>query len=565
MSDVTAIVHALTEGDDGFDVKELDPEPLSIEKVRHQGVLWIYADRPGNFREHVGSVEPVPSGYRVAYARNHGILRRMDPALDIVFPTEDQAVNAVLQDFIGTKNLKEGEEDFDVKEVGPEPAPKFEFRLNQTKAGLDNFRYDVFVNDKWIGRILRDYDGKHWLANWMPDAEGHPQPERFSSPQEAAQWLWDHRVHMLRQQGVAEAAEDDEEGMGEMNVNIGLYVGARVRVLTGDYQGEAGTVVGKTSFGTQKRGEHSFWVHLDGHEDDPSAAISYRADQLQVIGDVGYPPGMRVRITAGRYAGVKGFVTGADRTKQVVYVHPDTMEDEWGTVPVPLKDVVELSEVDEARELVAEVAEDDDDIMKELGYDALTMSAQALQQAGFEVLQAERIEDEWFLKFKWPIVGVTTAVNGAKRAKEILAPYMRLDPHHYTINYDKTGDTRFATVFIRRTAEEDPGLWKIIPPESKSYQGFYKVLYSGQPVGEFYATQAGAERLRDELVNLHKISEFPLQRPGLGWNDPENLKKSDTAWATGPAMAWWKVNRKRLTKEQRAGGVLLDKFLLGEE
>ncbi len=101
------------------------------------------------------------------------------------------------------------EDDFSVKDAGPELTPDFRFSpVDYRHPGVLN----VFVENKWIGRVglmtyeyvdgrrtliptdkKNPYDPEMWTASWLPEMEQHPPQETFKTANEAAQWLWDHR------------------------------------------------------------------------------------------------------------------------------------------------------------------------------------------------------------------------------------------------------------------------------------------------------------------------------------------------------------------------------------
>src|SRR5208283_1342038 len=79
--------------------------------------------------------------------------------------------------------------------------------------------------------------------------------------------------------------DDDDLGMKSSDMNVIAYTpGTRVRVLTGTYAGETGTVESPTRTMTADEGERNYWVHLDWQPKHD--ALVYRPEQLQrIIGE----------------------------------------------------------------------------------------------------------------------------------------------------------------------------------------------------------------------------------------------------------------------------------------
>ena len=135
--------------------------------------------------------------------------------------------------------------------------------------------------------------------------------------------------------------EDDDFSSKEMEVNL-MRIGDRVLIANGHYAGDTGTVVGRHSADNQ--GTLYLWVHLDSME-SPSDAIIYPITRLDPS-PTPHPPGTVVKILAGRYAGRKGYVTGANQAQGYIFVHPvgDIADNEWRTWAMKPTDVEPLAE-----------------------------------------------------------------------------------------------------------------------------------------------------------------------------------------------------------------------------
>lgn len=401
------------------------------------------------------------------------------------------------------------DEDFDQKDVYVHDPPPFTWQLLPS-ISAERIVFDVFVGDRWIGRVGQNRsESRHqpatWVTNWMPAAEPgspDPQPKEFSSREEAAYWLWQHRqLHM-------ESDEDDIAGK-EMLTNYGFPKGTRVRVLDGDYAGELGTVVGLGGIGGYP-GEKGFYVHLDGF-DDPADAILYPGPRLEAV-----------------------VVEDKEAVRQAVQDSTNAM-----------KLVAELTEDDEDDELEIDT--------KEFGHDPVALVVGGLQQAGFTVEQGERQGDEAFIKFTWPTYNAVAYVNGAKRALEIIRPLIPLRHSDYKVDREMTPQGKIARMFIRKRITDDPNLWKAQrqpsardanvanPGDEHLLPGFYTILFNGKDAGEIYCEQGRetAERVVDEMAQLHQAFPFYPQ----GWDSPGN------AWGKGRAVEWWRQNRYRLRSD----------------
>lgn len=364
--------------------------------------------------------------------------------------------------------------------------------------------------------------------------------------------------------------EDDEDyvDMKELDVRVNLSAGTRVKVLTGKYTGEEGTVVYKGHMGNNVWG---FYVRLDGF-DNPSDSVLYHPNSLEVLRHSKFPLGTRVKILVGKYAGQLGYVTGGGRQ---VYVHPaidDDPEDPetlWTTYPYDQNELEYLRD-DKVEQVVNRLVEDDDDDdididMKGFLLNVAEQCSNALKAAGFEVVQAERRGEELFLKFSWPAGNGPAYINGWRRAQGILKEILvDLDHHDYTVQKIGPRPDTIAFAFVRKRLLNDPHLWKFeripnyydnranVPDPAAAQQtpGVYKIFFNGSQAGTIMCSQGleTATRIKREMEQLHEV--FPFTPQGWQWEGD--------VWGNGPAVLWWRTNRDKLGDESRRNNAYFD-------
>jgi hypothetical protein len=199
-----------------------------------------------------------------------------------------------------------------------------------------------------------------------------------------------------------------------------------------------------------------------------------------------------------------------------------------------------------ASRVLGEMLDDDELSTKEYNYDPVAQARWVLEDAGFKVEEARREGDEMIIRFTWPTPTASAYINGAKRAFEALAPFVKLRQSHYRGH--RTGQT--AEILIRKRIEEDPNLWKVIP----AFGGHYDVVYNGQKVGNFWteSDEEAAHRVREEMSFLSQTTPF----------NPSGDYGPGNVYGTGPALGWWRKNRHLLSPEQRVGEYYLDRHLM---
>jgi len=206
---------------------------------------------------------------------------------------------------------------------------------------------------------------------------------------------------------------------------------------------------------------------------------------------------------------------------------------------MPSTDLIESK----ATRVMLRVIEDEGNFMKSFVYDQFTMAQYALKRAGFKVEEARREEDYYILKFSWPSPNMSIRLDGIRRAREVLEPFIRLRPNNHSVLRKNEEPPGISVCLVRARIEDDPKLWEVaqIHPAVNSAQAFFDILYNGQKAGEVFCTGfSGAIHqaidIRDEMVALHKI--FPFY--------PKGWEGEGTAWGSGPAVNWWRKNRDKL-------------------
>ncbi len=263
--------------------------------------------------------------------------------------------------------------------------------------------------------------------------------------------------------------DDDELGMRMSDMNVIAYPpGTKVRILSGKYTGELGTVQNSTRTMTAHEGERSYWVHVDW-DSDPHSAIVYRQDQLQrVIGEAeddddlvkevgqGYPRfefepfgsaynhytalvkvngefiGSLVKVVGKTKEDVKWHIAFLAKRKVHTYVPVSTPEEGAQKLWQEHTGLVQLPVVKEpydplppdpddpnhyeslrrtAKSLVAFLAED-----PETDAPKTPKPIRLLQQAGFKITESTDSR----ARFSWPAGDRGAYFNGIRRAREIV-------------------------------------------------------------------------------------------------------------------------------------------------
>ena len=395
---------------------------------------------------------------------------------------------------------------------------------------------------------------------------------------------------------------EEEEDFKDLLYSGLLPKGSHVKIKTGAYAGEPAMVVGYFHFGENEWG---YWAHLD-HSSDPNDVITYRKDDVEMLneaieGEEGFDALSEEPNYEFRHKGEPGasyydvFVgqewLGRIHPKQVDQPGRFEKKTVWCRSYVPKRlNEPEMPECfdsakdaaralwrhwwlyhddptqyehhqDPIQSIINEVIEDEEGDDFAFQPDTVATVRSALEHAGFEVKKCEQEGDSLVLVFSWARPTASAYVNGAKRAFELLEPIIgKIKQGDYRAeSYLKGvhGDEKWADMTLRKRVEDDPKRWRVereAEPQGIGINSFYKVFFQGEELGRFYASSEGAERLRRELVELHKVMPFYNK----GWRMPGD---EGDDWGTGPIIAWWRTHRDELPKELRVGEYHLDKSL----
>ena len=427
----------------------------------------------------------------------------------------------------------EGDED-DVKAVAGYVTPEFRYIRNDERDS--NKQTFVYAYGELIGTVSLDLSvltserpwlepAQGWVVIYMPD-KGYMWKRGFKSREEAAMAIWMDRIGMKK----LREAEDDIDFK---------------EVYDDEYPTFTFLILGHDT-GHEQWGSGIWEVYVDGEE------LGY--EHRLYIGEI------------ERVLAADNLVLGW-RIKSALW--PDKAPNEtfgesldaarwlWGQRQ-RWRSTESKADSANVRRLVSNLideTEDEEVDFKDIAFDTLGSAREALESAGFKIEQAERIKDEILLKFTWPAPNAVAYINGAKRAREAIAPFIPI--RHRDAKVDRKLDNQnqmIARMFIRRPYEETPWLWQTkrvpnyydqnIPPGDTQLvalsPGTYKILFNDKVVGEVQSDRGHetVERIRDEMAQLHKILPFHPQ----GWNAPGN------AWGTGRAVEWWRKNRHKLGK-----------------
>ena len=222
---------------------------------------------------------------------------------------------------------------------------------------------------------------------------------------------------------------------------------------------------------------------------------------------------------------------------------------------------IDAANVTEA--IIAEMIDDDPDEgwEKDLVHDPVMIAQNLLEQAGFAVTRCEREGDSIILTFDWPVPTATAKLSGWRRATELLEPIIgKIKIGDFKVEVllrepNGHAQDKVAHALIRKRLEDDPTLWRVQNSNNRpaAHQDFWTVYFHDQPMGRFYAEHEGAERVRREMLELHRIVPFNT----VGWGD-----EPGDAWGEGKAVAWWRAHRNRLPPDLKVGEHFLDKSLL---
>lgn len=205
----------------------------------------------------------------------------------------------------------------------------------------------------------------------------------------------------------------------------------------------------------------------------------------------------------------------------------------------------EESLTDKATRLVDVLAEGDDlddDLKDAADFSQPGIIVSLLKDAGFEIIRSDIIDGTMYIEFTWAAGNTIAYVNGWKRAKELIDPYIKLRHGNYVVTRSSKDSDSTAKALIIKPVEDDPSLWKVdVGTTLAAADGFARLYFNNKLVGQAYIASFSpmsdtAERLREEMSELHKISPFDPAAWGPGGN----------AWGRGPAITWWQQNRNLL-------------------
>lgn len=448
--------------------------------------------------------------------------------------TRDKAAEALWHHFTGKRKIvpesriSEGVEEPEdsVKDVYDRGEPDFRFvPLPQSPNVLD-----VFDKEKWLGRIIEFPTGRldnhfrpiiAWQVTWFPNAENHERPKRFDTPQEAAQWMWDHHyVHGPEWRGKAYESGDDMKDVYSPESPTFTFLAP-------------GQLRGNPEFGSG-----IFDVYVDRDE----LGLGEQYAKLSWI---------------GRIQKETRLDQSTDPWKEVPFWTVTSYTDRDKTYPVrskpEFKSQLEAAEwiwaqrisprgkfqfEDQVKQIVLETIGEEDD-MKDYGYNPLSMAVTSLTNAGFKVEEASEKEGWWKLVFSFPRSSASADISSFNRAKEALKSSIPIRAGNFT---SEIRDGR-RIMTLATPIENNPARWEVrqIGTQENRAEAFFNIIYNGEIVGEVYCESFGgakfeAEEIRKEMVALDNIVPF----------DPHQGSPNGNAWGRGRAVNWWRANRSKI-------------------